>query len=471
MPTTPTFYNTRTKSVDEFASMTPGKVKLYSCGPTVYDYQHIGNLSNPIFVDVLKRVLLHAGYSIEHVTNFTDFGHLTSDADSGDDKMMKGLKREGLAVTMDNMAKLGKTYAQAYLEDLQALNIDTNAITFPYASEYVPQQIAMVETLVQKGYAYETSDGVYFEVSRFPTYGCLGGVNLEELSQEHARVQENTEKRHPADFALWKKNPEMGWESPWGKGFPGWHIECSAMSRALLGPQIDIHTGGIEHIAVHHNNEIAQSECASGKKPFARFWMHRAHIRIDDTKISKSIGNTIYLRHLTDRGYSPLSYRYWLLTAHYRTPSNFTWEAQDAAHTAYKKLLRLAAQWSTLPSAEPDTIYMNRCIEHLYNDLDTPKALAVLWDMVRDDAISESIRYATLRSFDNILGLGLDRASTETRTLHIDDIPTQVRELFDARATARAAKDYTLSDELRHKIHALGYEVTDTGDSSTLAPL
>lgn len=466
----PHFYNTLTRSVDEFKSITSGKVKMYSCGPTVYDYQHIGNLSNPVFVDVLKRTLAHAGYTVEHAINFTDFGHLTSDADSGDDKMMKGLKREGLAITMENMAALGKTYANAYMEDLQELHIDTSTITFPYASEYVPQQIAMIEALLQKGYAYETTDGVYFEISHFPTYGELGGINLEELSKEHMRVQENTEKHHPADFALWKKNSELGWNSPWGKGFPGWHIECSAMIRAVLGAQIDIHTGGIEHIAVHHNNEIAQSEASSGKKPFARFWMHRAHIRIDDTKISKSIGNTIYLRHIIDKGYSPLVYRYWLLTAHYRTPSNFTWEALDAAATAYKKLRRTAYELQTHAGGRADARYIKKFTEYIYNDLDTPKALALAWELLKDDRVSPASKHTTLIEFDTVLGLSLF-APTDERKIVVEDIPRAVQELFEARKNARAAKDYAQSDALRDQLKDLGYDVTDNGDSSTLSPL
>lgn len=467
----PAFYNTLTRSVDEFTSITPKTVLLYSCGPTVYDFQHIGNLSNPVFVDILKRTLTYAGYTIQHVTNFTDFGHLTSDADDGDDKMMKGLKREGLAITMENMHALGKQYADAYIHDLRALGIATDDITFPYASEYVPQQIAMAESLVQKGYAYETSDGVYFDVLRFPAYGALGGVDLQAQNEAYARVSGNTEKHHPADFALWKKNTELGWESPWGKGFPGWHIECSAMSRALLGPQIDIHTGGIEHISIHHNGEIAQSECASGKKPFSRFWMHRAHIRIDEQKISKSIGNTIYLRHIDEKGFSPLSYRYWLLTAHYRTPANFTWEALEASHTAYKKLLRIARELKTDTNAVPDSQYLTRFWEHAYNDLDTPKALALVWEMVRDTTLNEPVRYATISACDTLLGLNLVATDTHVRTLTPHEAPADIQTLKKERDEARAQKNYAESDRLRDELRSKGYDVTDTGGTSTLSSL
>src|SRR3989338_2065086 len=269
-------YNTLGKSKQVFTLpqktkgvLSPKTVRMYNCGPTVYDIQHIGNLSMFVFADVLRKVLEYNGLAVKQVINITDVGHLTSDADFGDDKMAKGLKREGKELTLENMRELGEKYTQIFLDDLRKLNIDTSRITFPRASDYIPAQIAMITTLQEKGYAYTTGDGVYFDTSRFPAYGALGGVNIEG-QKEGARVAIKSEKRNAADFALWKLDSKLGWDSPWGKGFPGWHIECSAMIRAILGEQIDIHTGGIEHIGVHHNNEIAQSEAATGKKPFVK---------------------------------------------------------------------------------------------------------------------------------------------------------------------------------------------------------
>src|SRR3989338_7170653 len=263
-------YNTLGKSKQIFTLPAQASaVRMYNCGPTVYDVQHIGNLSMFVFADTLRRALEYNNFSVKQVINITDVGHLTSDADEGEDKMTKGLKREGKKLTLENMRELGERYTQIFLDDLRKLNIDTSRITFPRASDYIPAQIAMITTLQEKGYAYTTEDGVYFDTSRFPAYGALGGVNIEG-QKEGARVAIKSEKRNAADFALWKLDSKLGWDSPWGKGFPGWHIECSAMIRAILGEQIDIHTGGIEHIGVHHNNEIAQSEAATGKKPFVK---------------------------------------------------------------------------------------------------------------------------------------------------------------------------------------------------------
>lgn len=304
------FYNTLGHARQEFLPPPHWKeVRMYNCGPTVYGLQHIGNLSMFVFTDILRRALEYNNFTVKQVINFTDFGHLTSDGDEGEDKMAKGLKREGLAPSLENMRALGEKYANIFLENVRALNVQVDRITFPRASDFIPEQIAMIRTLEEKGFTYATKSGVYFDTSRFPHYGTLGNINLEGL-KEGARVKASADKRNPTDFLLWKSSKKLGWDSPWGKGFPGWHIECSAMIRATLGAQIDIHTGGIEHIPIHHNNEIAQSECATGKSPFSRFWLHRAHIQLEGAKIAKSEGNVVYLSDVTERGFHPLSLRY-----------------------------------------------------------------------------------------------------------------------------------------------------------------
>jgi cysteinyl-tRNA synthetase len=294
-------YNTLSRTKESFQPVHSDHVRMYNCGPTVYDFAHIGNLRSYVFADTLRRALLLNGYKVMQVVNITDVGHLTSDADEGDDKMTVALKREGKSLTIEAMREVADTYTAAFLDDLNALNIRKPS-ALPRASEHIQADIALIETLMQKEYAYETSDGVYFDTVRFKGYGKLGGIDTSAL-QEGARVARNEEKRNPTDFALWKKNSTLGWASPWGRGFPGWHIECSAMAMEYLGKEIDIHTGGIDHIGTHHNNEIAQSEAATGR-PFARIWMHNAHILVEGTKFSKSLGNTIQLRQLQGHGFS-----------------------------------------------------------------------------------------------------------------------------------------------------------------------
>lgn len=396
------FHNTLTGKVEEFAPLTPHEVKMYHCGPTVYGEQHIGNLSMFVFTDILRRTLEAEGFAVRQVINFTDFGHLTSDADEGEDKMTKGLAREGLAPTLENMLSMGKKYAKLFLADLARLNVRTAGTVFPYASEYVLKQIALVKKLEDKGFVYRTSDGMYFDTAKFEGYGKLGGLSK---SGNERRVGENAEKRSQRDFALWKFNNELGWDSVWGKGFPGWHIECSAMIIDILGPQIDIHTGGIEHIPVHHNNEIAQSEAATGLSPFSRFWLHRAHLQIGGEKIAKSEGNTVYLSQIIEKGFSPLAFRYFLLNASYRAASNFTWDALEAAQNALEKLHRHIV---SLPAGgKVDEVYKEKFMEKMRNDLNTPQALAVLWTLLKDASVSPADKRATLLTFDDILGIGL----------------------------------------------------------------
>src|SRR3989338_2753096 len=453
------FYNTLTQAKEEFTLPSWGSVvRMYNCGPTVYGLQHIGNLSMFVFTDVLRRTLEYNGFTVKQVINFTDVGHLASDADEGEDKMTNGLKREGLALTLSNMRSLGERYGADFLENLKKLNIDTSRIIFPRASDYIPAQIAMIQTLEEKGYAYRTKKGVYFDTPLFPEYGKLGQIDLSG-QKAGARVAADPEKRAPADFNLWKLNKKLGWDSQWGKGFPGWHIECSAMIHETLGKQIDIHTGGIEHIPLHHNNEIAQSEAATGKKPLSRFWMHRAHIQMDGAKIAKSEGNVVYLADILQRGFHPIALRYLFLGAHYRTPSNFTWDALTAAQNAFLKLRRLVENHSRTGTAREK--WQDNVRDRINDDLDTPGALAALWDMTKDSSLSiEDIR-ATILDADKVLGLGLsapDKKAEELATkafgkaMPLSDVPEKIRAMVGERENARADKNWERADELRGEI-------------------
>ncbi|MDQ5955294.1 MAG: cysteinyl-tRNA synthetase [Patescibacteria group bacterium] len=469
------FHNTLSGKGEDFESLKSGEVKMYNCGPTVYGTQHIGNMSAAVFADVLRRTLEAWDYQVKQVINITDFGHLSSDADEGDDKMTIGLRAAGMDISLANMRVLAERYTEEYFADLDHLGIDRSKITFPRASDFIPQQISLIESLEEKGYAYKTSDGVYFDVSRFKDYGKLGQINLEGL-REGARVKENTEKRGPFDFILWKSDDKLGWESPWGLGFPGWHIECTAMIFTILGKQIDIHTGGVEHIPVHHNNEIAQAEAATGKQ-FSKFWLHRDHITIDGKKISKSLGNTIYVHNIIDRGINPRALRYWFLTAHYRTQANFTWDALTAAQTALTRLQRVylelkAAPRSIAPNARESAAsdFKQAFLGAMGGDLDTPAAIALVWDMVKDQEISATDKLEALTLADTILGLGLseERAAAKLKVLVQKDLPKEVQKLIEAREEARKAKDFAKSDELRNQLEALGYSVKDTPEGQKI---
>lgn len=461
-------HNTATNAKEVFAPLKDNVVTMYSCGPTVYDHIHIGNLRSFLVPDLVKRVLQHDGYTVHHTINFTDFGHLTDDGDEGEDKMMKALKREGRPITLEAMKDVAKPFIQSFKDDNNRFH-NLPPTTYTPASDYVQEQIALVATLLDKGYAYETSDGVYFDVTKFPAYGVLGNVDINKI-KEGARVEANPEKRHPADFALWKKGM-LGWESKWGKGFPGWHIECTAMAFATLGKQIDIHTGGEDLKYTHHNGEIAQAEAIT-KKPFVRYWLHNAHLKIDDTKIAKSLGNGIRLQGLIDRGYSPESYRYWLLTGHYRSGVNFTFEALDGARQALFRLKRYIFEEWRNESGEVNKKYLDAFLLAVHDDLDTPKGIAIMWELVKDKSVMEKDKVATLREFDKILGIGLsdapDAAARALGVIEVEDIPENVKELLDAREAARAAKDYAEADRLREAINLKGYAVEDSSDGPRL---
>jgi cysteinyl-tRNA synthetase len=463
-------YNSLSKQKEVFV-LPPGvrEVRMYNCGPTVYDTSHIGNLRSYIFADLVRRALQYNGFRVKQVINITDFGHLSSDADAGADKMSTALKRAGLKLTLENMHELAEKYTAQFLADLQLLNIDTSRIQFPRASGHIPGEIALIKTLEEKGYAYRGKNGVYFDTSRFPDYGKLGGINLDG-QKEGARVATDTDKHSATDFLLWKSDAKIGWDSPWGKGFPGWHIECSAMINATLGKQIDIHTGGIDLMPTHHNNEIAQSESATGRKPFSRFWLHHEFLNLEEAKISKSAGNMINLSTLLEKGFHPLSYRYFLLGAHYRKSLNFTWEALQAAEQAYLHMTYLLQKSGTgegriVPS------YQSRFTERINDDLDTAGGLAILWEAFKDTRISEGDRRATALDIDRVLGLNLAHPSEKVlRDAYLQygakevvrDAPAHVRELTEQREKARLEKDFTRADELRSKIRDAGFDIIDT---------
>ena len=453
------FTNSLSGMKEAFSPRKAGEVSMYSCGPTVYSKQHIGNLKAPVFADLVARVLISSGYRVRRVMNITDVGHLVSDADEGEDKMEKGARAEGLSAQ-----DIAARYTKAFLEDIKALNLDTGAMSFPRATDYIKEQIAMVQALEEKGYTYKTSDGIYFDTSRFPSYGALshGGTAFREeaFAEIGRRIAGNDEKKHPADFALWKFSPrgskrEQEWSSPWGIGFPGWHIECSAMAKALLGPELDIHTGGIDHIPVHHTNEIAQSESVNGK-PLSRFWMHEAFINLGDEKIAKSTGNAIYLSDITERGYSPLALRYLFLQAHYRSPISFSWEALSAANEALTRLTRLT---HTINSEAKGNLKQcdasRKMIALLRDDLATPAALALLWQSVKDEDMEREEQLAVIDAADSVLGLSLLSPQNTVA------VPQHIQALVDERELARKSGDFTKSDALRIHILEGGYHVED----------
>jgi cysteinyl-tRNA synthetase len=406
---------------------------------------------------------------VKHTINFTDFGHLTDDGDTGEDKMMKALKREGKPISLTAMHEVAGIYIESFKYDNEVFR-NIPPTTYAPASEYVPQQINLIKTLHEKGYAYETSDGVYYDISKFPTYGVLGNIDLTH-TQSGARVAINTEKRNPADFALWKKGL-LGWDSAWGKGFPGWHIECTAMCFSTLGKQIDIHTGGEDLKYTHHNGEIAQAEAITGK-PYVGYWLHNAHLKIDDTKIAKSLGNGIRLSSLIDRGYSPLVYRYWLLTGHYRGAMNFTFEALDASKQALFRLKRFVFEECKNIEGKVDESYRLKFHTAINDDLDTPKAIALMWEITKDPSLTQADKVATLKEIDSILDLGLsDEPSDVVRELGIvakEDLPDEIQELLEKRELARTTHNWSESDHLREALNLKGYIIEDTPNGQKIS--
>ncbi len=452
------FYNTLTRKKEEFTPITPGEVKMYSCGPTVYNYAHIGNLRAYVFTDILRKSLKYNGYKVTQIMNITDIGHLSSDADSGDDKMTKGLIREGKELNLKNMRELAEFYTEKFKDDLKSLNIELPDGMY-FASDYVQEDIDLIKKLEDKNFTYKTSDGIYFDTAKMPDYGILwGGKRIHD--EKETRIEKNIEKKNPEDFALWKFNDQLGFPSSWGMGFPGWHIECSAMGIKFLGEQFDIHTGGIEHIDVHHTNEIAQSECATGKKPFVRYWMHNEWILFGNKKIAKADGTFLKSSDLKEKNINPIAYRFFLLMANYGSKMNFNWEALEGAETALNRLYRLYNDLgNTIGSVDKD--YQERFKNFISDDLDTPKALALLWDLIKDENVPKADKKATILDFDKVLGLNFEHQSEIIKN---EIIPKEIQKLAEERKEARKNKDYKKSDELRNEISKLGYEIKDSSD-------
>jgi cysteinyl-tRNA synthetase len=452
-------YNSLTRKKQEFKPIQPGKVGLYTCGPTVYDYAHIGNLRTYIFEDILKRVLVYNGYTVKHVMNITDVGHLTGDRDMGEDKMERGAAREGKSAW-----DIADFYTQAFKKDIRHLNILEPDI-WVKATDTLPEQIALVKTLEEKGFTYRTADGIYFDTAKFKGYNKLSHQDLEAL-KEGARVERNPEKRNPTDFALWKFSPpgskrQMEWDSPWGVGFPGWHLECSAMSMKFLGDQLDIHCGGTDHIDVHHTNEIAQSEAATGK-PFFNFWLHGAFLIIQGgKKMAKSEANFLTLENaFVKNNINPLAYRFASFLTHYRKPMEYSNEGIEAARNGLLHLQNQVRQVSAGggdDSHAVNTEFRNRFKKAINDDLNMPRAMAVVQEMLKSN-MHDAEKHMCILDFDRVLGLGLDA---------LDDapaLPAEVQKRVDARIKARQAKDFAASDQLRAEIEALGYQVQDTKD-------
>jgi cysteinyl-tRNA synthetase len=457
-------YNTMTRRKEAFQPIEPGKVRMYNCGPTVYDQAHIGNLRTYVMADLVRRTFEYLGYQVQQVTNITDVGHLTSDADEGEDRMMVGARRTGR-----DPWEIAEHFTQLFFEDTAALNILRPHIT-PRATEHIPEMIDLVRRLQTLGYTYETSDGVYFDVSRFPDYGRLSGQALDEM-RAGARVAVNPEKRHPADFALWRKaTPEhiMQWDSPWGRGYPGWHIECSAMSMKYLGETLDIHIGGEDHITTHHPNEIAQSEAATGKA-FVNYWMHGRFLRWneDERRMSKSSGEFLVVGDLVARGFDPLAFRYSCLTASYRVPLTFSWEGMESAAESLRRLRenvrRLSGDTRHVSAADPPSALAGRFRAAIADDVDIPGALALTWETIRQanrsaDTDEKCALLGLIQDFDRVLGLKLVEVVAEGQEV----MPTEVAALIHQREVARAARDWATADALREAIRRQGYEVEDT---------
>lgn len=460
------FKNSLTGNIEEFAPIEKDHVRMYNCGPTVYDYVHIGNLRSFILADLLRRVFLFDNYTVTQVMNITDVG-IGGDDDEGEDKIIKGLKREGKEISLESMKELTSFYTEAFQNDLNKLNI-LKPEFFPKASEHIAEDIELISTLEQKGFAYQTSDGVYFDTSKDEDYGKLGGIGRED---DIARVEENSEKKNRRDFALWKKNHSIGYPSPWGQGFPGWHIECSAMSRKYLGDHFDIHTGGIDLAPIHHNNEIAQSESACDCT-FVNFWIHNAFVNVENGKMAKSEGNTLTLNALIEKGFSPLAYRYWLLQAKYNTPVSFSFESLEAAQVAYEKLLR---QFHSLgeKTGSADSKYKNEFAECIDDDLNTPKALALAWDVLKDEDLKPQDKKATLLEFDKVFGLSLDVSDflDDLREIPIEELPENIQTLVKDREKAREEKNWKRSDEIRLELKQEGYEITDSADGQKISAI
>lgn len=459
-------HDTRTRTTRPFVPLVEGKVGIYTCGPTVYAPQTLGNMRPQLYPDLLRRVLTAAGYEVTFVTNITDVGHLVSDADAGDDKMEAAAARTG-----QSAAEIAARYTQQWADDRRRLGcLEPDVV--PRAADHIAEQIAMVEALEAKGHTYVIDDGVYFDTSTFPRYAEFAGLRLDDL-EATGRIDAIEAKRHPADFALWKLTPpgvarQQEWDSPWGRGFPGWHIECSAMATKYLGQQFDIHTGGIDHVRVHHTNEVAQSECALDVHPWVGTWLHNEFLDLGGEKISKSKGHVLTVDSLVERGIDPLAYRYFFLQAHYRQKQAFTFEAVEAAGTALRRLVGhavAAREAGGVPDWDVVGPWSRRFWAALADDLNAPQALAVVWEAVRSDALSPADRWAFLLDADRALGFGL--ADAEAPDVDASGSDPRIDALVAERSAARAARDWDRSDRIRDELAAEGVELVDTPAGTT----
>ncbi len=465
-------YNTLSRSIEDFIPLTVSEITMYSCGPTVYDYQHVGHMRRYVGDDILVRVLKLNGFAVTRVMNITDVGHLVSDSDEGEDKMEKGARKFGLSVW-----EIAKMFEKQFITSCEALLIE-KPTAIMHATDYITEQIGLISVLEQKEYTYQIRDGIYFDTSKFPNYTELSRQK-EDALQAGARVEMTEGKKHATDFALWKFSPEgthrqMEWESPWGVGFPGWHIECSAMSLAGLFQAftsgkflqdrvrtIDIHTGGIDHIAIHHSNEIAQAEAATGKK-FVKYWVHHNFLQVNGEKMSKSLGNFYTIQDVIDKGFDPMALRYLYLQTHYRQEMNFTWESLEAAEKGLQRLRGEAAKFRGL--FQNQTVaneFIKKFTEAVNDDMNMAKALAVVWELIKSDMPGEE-KANSIVMMDNVLGLELFKQEAL-------DIPAEVAELVEKREHARQQKDYKASDAFREEIAIRGYEVKDTPNGPQLS--
>lgn len=455
------FYNTLTKKKEVFKPLEGNTVRIYSCGPTVYKDASIGNMKSYIFMDTLRRVLKYNGYELKHAMNITDVGHLVSDGDEGEDKMLKAAREE-----KKTPLEIAKFYTDKFFEDFDRLNIDKPEIICK-ATEHIKDMMNFVQKLLDNGYAYETSTAIYFDVSKLDKYGILSGIDLRN-QKAGARVEVDDEKRNPYDFALWIKAPEnhiMKWESPWGLCYPGWHIECSAMSNKYLGEEFDIHTGGVDLVPTHHENEIAQSKGCTGKIP-AKYWMHCEFLLIDGGKMSKSLGNTYLVQDLIDKGYEPLSYKMLCFTSHYRNKLNFTWDSLTSAQNSLIKLregYRKHDEGAEIIEKDVIDEYKTRFLEAINDDLNMPVAMSVVWDIIKNPKKSKQFAELLL-DFDKVLGIRINEPIHKKE----EKICEEVLNLVEQRKIARNEKNWILSDELRDKIRELGYIVKDSKEGMTI---
>ena len=457
-------YNTLTKKKEEFVPIDKENniVTIYTCGPTVYNYAHIGNMRTYIFMDTLRKILKYNGYKLNHVMNITDVGHLTSDADEGEDKMSKSAREQNKSVY-----EIAKIYTEAFFKDIHRLNI-SEPEHIVKATDHIKDMEEYVKEIIKNGYAYETSKGIYFDTSKLPTYGELSRIKLDN-QKAGARVNVDKEKKNPLDFALWIKAPKehiMKWDSFAGLCYPGWHIECSAMSRKYLGEKFDIHTGGVDHIPIHHENEIAQSKGATGKNP-ANIWMHVEFLLIDNGKMSKSLHNVYTLDDLEKRGIEPLAYRYFTYTSHYRNKLNFTWDGIKSCQVSLDRLRELVNSHKGLNNDIKEELlkdFENRFIEAINDDLNMPVAISIVWELAKYSVKSNKI-YELIMKFDSILSLDLNKVKKDNKSV---EVPNEILELLEQRKKARESKDYALSDTLRDKIKEKGYIVKDTKEGQEI---